>query len=498
MYTPEGIGTCIPEECTPKTTPDECPENWTCQEPGICVPDQCTPGKHDECPEDWVCVDMGHGIGMCEDRGIFEAELGEGTEMPLAWTNNYLVVGTVSGGDGHVHFVNARTGDISTSTTLAPLTGLATLGSSERAVFTSRSRISTLQLSNNQLVNPAMDCLTAQAPFTGSESFEFGPTLIQTGNADGTGQWRFAVPANHNQHQNNHRLLAYSPNDNSATCSLTPTATSYTGRPAISPLAWLSSAELSFVQKTQNLPSWFTYALGRQKWENSAWGAFTTSTIVAVNPPALDGVIGMAANQNNLWMSAAEGPGSRVRRHAWTGTDNGYPMLVDRASSPVLDEGGNAYAAVRSLLPAGNTNYEVRLYASNITDRDAFIRTGPAIISTEPVGSPLLGEPAVSGATPEVYVVTTKGQVYAFRTDTLASVWTTPVELGIEVAKTAQPVLKNNRLWVVGTRGEVRGVPVNSKGLSLSAQWPKMHRDNCNSNSVLTSDALLRPVLDCF
>jgi len=216
----------------------------------------------------------------------------------------------------------------------------------------------------------------------------------------------------------------------------------------------------------------------------------------------LDGVIGMAANQNNLWISAKENDGSRLRRHAWMGTgSNGYPMLIGQASPPALDKDGQAYAVVQRLTdPPWQSDYEVRLYAANITDSHAFIRTGPTIIprTAPPVGSPILGEPVVSGDVPELYVVTTKGHVYAFRTDTLASVWPRPVELGIDVARTAQPVLKNNRLWIVGTRGEVRGVPVNSKGLSRSAQWPKMHRDNCNSNSYLTAPPPAPELVNCF
>ncbi|MCL2627038.1 MAG: hypothetical protein FWD46_09560, partial [Cystobacterineae bacterium] len=36
-------------------------------------------------------------------------------------------------------------------------------------------------------------------------------------------------------------------------------------------------------------------------------------------------------------------------------------------------------------------------------------------------------------------------------------------------------------LWLVGTRGEVAAVRVNSNGLHRTAQWPKHLHDNCNS-----------------
>ena len=113
-----------------------------------------------------------------------------------------------------------------------------------------------------------------------------------------------------------------------------------------------------------------------------------------------------------------------------------------------------------------------------------------------PVGSPLLGEP-LGDAPAEVYVVTTTGTVRAFRTgpqrpkyeylalyppiDRLALLW--EENLGVRISPTAQPVLKGDTLWVVGIRGEVRGIQVDSNGLSRTAHWPKAFRDNCNTSS---------------
>jgi hypothetical protein len=103
------------------------------------------------------------------------------------------------------------------------------------------------------------------------------------------------------------------------------------------------------------------------------------------------------------------------------------------------------------------------------------------------VGSPLLGHPggtSQDSASPaEVYVVTTTGTVQAFDTTTATLEPRWVQNLGIRISPTAQPVLVGSTLWVVSSSGEVRGVQVNSNGLSRSAQWPKAFRDNCNSSS---------------
>ena len=100
------------------------------------------------------------------------------------------------------------------------------------------------------------------------------------------------------------------------------------------------------------------------------------------------------------------------------------------------------------------------------------------------VGSPILGEP-LPGREPQVYLVTNTGKVLAYGTELRGPLWTH--NLGIDVAPEAQPVLSGDTLWVVGARGEIRGIRVSSDGLSREAHWPKTFRDNCNTSSRLST-----------
>ncbi|MCL2012692.1 MAG: hypothetical protein FWG75_07905 [Cystobacterineae bacterium] len=108
------------------------------------------------------------------------------------------------------------------------------------------------------------------------------------------------------------------------------------------------------------------------------------------------------------------------------------------------------------------------------------------------VGSPLLGERAPGSPYSEMYVVSTNGTVLALEVDSLGPLWVQ--SLGMRVLPTAQPVLVphphgGGTLWVVGAQGQVRGLRVNSPGLSRTAIWPKAFRDNCNTSSTAVSSS---------
>jgi hypothetical protein len=229
-----------------------------------------------------------------------------------------------------------------------------------------------------------------------------------------------------------------------------------------------------------------------------------------------------------LWLS---GDGFQQVRVA-IGTEGKVPsqMVLGkhwRTSPAAVDSAGRAYVVVHT----GTDSYELWRFGKDVLQGDertclvgslcangqlclgigsqARGTTGACQSAPErralamgeaPVGSPILGEPV--GKNPaEVYVVTTAGPVLAYRADTLKLLWTQ--NLDIHVAPTAQPVLTGNMLWVAGigeavnqrltgslATGEVRGVQVDSNGLSRSALWPKAFRDNCNTSNAFSSPSI--------
>gem|GEM_PF-2657778 len=151
-------------------------------------------------------------------------------------------------------------------------------------------------------------------------------------------------------------------------------------------------------------------------------------------------------------------------------------------SSAAVDSKGWVYFAKKQ----NNSNgYQLQLESPLLGTHN---RGSPEKNSTpfdgNPVGSPILGEP-LSGREPQVYLVTDTGKVLAYGTELGEPLWVH--NLGIRIASTAQPVLSGNTLWVVGARGEIRGIRVSSNGLNRKAHWPKTFRDNCNTSSRLST-----------
>jgi hypothetical protein len=140
-----------------------------------------------------------------------------------------------------------------------------------------------------------------------------------------------------------------------------------------------------------------------------------------------------------------------------------------RPHGPVaIDETGRAYVVV---------DFFVHRYEA---DGSGYI-SGSTTLDGDPVGSPILGQPA-EGEDAEIYVVTKLGTVYAFDFATFNLLWELPT--GITISPAAQPLLVDNTLWFVGTQGQVRAIRVNSNGLNKKALWPKHLRDNCNTGNA--------------
>jgi len=152
---------------------------------------------------------------------------------------------------------------------------------------------------------------------------------------------------------------------------------------------------------------------------------------------------------------------------------------------------GDALDAWAAAVDRDGKAYVVRINDKNFYELQRFAHGGGAAEhkatfpkKVAPVGSPILAK-GREGSLPEVYVVDTEGNVYAFSSADLLLLWSLP--LGIKINEKAQPLLVGDTLWVVGTRGQVRGVRVNASGLDREAHWPKHLKDNCNSSNVHSS-----------
>lgn len=178
---------------------------------------------------------------------------------------------------------------------------------------------------------------------------------------------------------------------------------------------------------------------------------------------------GIATNFGSLlWYDSLEQLGRGIG-YAWT------PAAVDSL--------GRAYAIETWTLNAGSQT----LHRFDANDRVGSSWAFPGVGTVGyVVGSPLLGE-ARPGSEAEVYMVTNLGMVLAYNAETLTELWRfnafPEANPPTRIASDAQPLLEGNTLWLVGTRGEVAGVRVNSDGLSRSALWPKHLHDNCNTGN---------------
>ena len=447
-------GVCIPKpKCS--DTPNNCPAGWTCDESGVCLPTPCNPDA-DRCPQDkWMCFPTGPGVGECQLKVIIDNAVGPAT-LPLAWTGDYLVVGT----NASLHFYKFGNTPLP-STLLAgtSLRGVASSGGGQVAVSYERNSQSRIALV------AAGSTVREPCHLTDTVSVKYGPTLI----SHSAGDWSFAVPGEEN-------LWAYH------TSGICEKQGGFNPAPH-SPAVWrpdnsLNQHNILFISDSSGGTDANIYPYS---WNGSTLAVFTPYRLA--NQIGVSDVKGVAADGKNMWVAAD----SRLIRQQLSGTSGTEGVVSNSGfvSPPALDEAGNAYV----VWEIGSNNYELRIYDSSITGNPSPLKKSEAFEALSIVGSPILGEPLAGVAPAEVYVVTTNGIVYAFRADTLQLLQKWTIQLDISVNPNAQPVLKDNRLWIVDRADKkLRGVLVKSDGLNRDAQWPKMHRDNCNSNSHLTTE----------
>jgi len=498
MHRPNGIGICVRDGCDPLNPGNSCPTGWTCEVPGVCVPPKCE--QDDECPEHWECIVgplPGPGVtqGECKLLDINVEVSLKGNLKSVAWTKGQLVMGVARVvNEGLAHLFDPKGKKIAEER-LAPggsVQGMITLGDSGRVAFTTADRIAMA----GEPSTPS--CLVKDIPDAHSSyhSIKYGPTLIEVPR-NGTGNWRFAVPVNGDydsgsMHGLDNWLLAYRPDEGTPNCKKNPQHGLYPGFPwtPSSPLACVGT-EVRFWQQRDDQKHWPQgpmQLLSEWGWRNSDFNWIPGSFQQRESPLRFEEVTGIAADEDNLWGAVQSRSGFTLVRYNWTDSGVGFVTTgLESSSPPALDRSGNAYVVVRK---TGTGNYELHRYGHDMPPNAPLYVGGPVLSlgAAKPVGSPILGE-RVGTYPAEVYVVTTNGMLHTFRADDLAPLGS-PVDLkmGDSVNITAQPLLVGGRLWVVSDGGRVRAVPVKSKGLSRSAKWPKMHRDNCNTNSLLSDN----------
>ena len=434
-------------------------------------------------------------IAAHKSTGVF------GAVMPLAWTNEHVVVGTSDQTHGRVYFYDSQTLENSALVDTGPLTGLSVLGNSGRVAIANNHQLSLLDMGTpSQSVHACTsDSISTEAYFA------HGLAVFSIGDAEtGEGDWSFATPVNEGTQK---RLLAYFPNEKSPDDSCKPSS-ALPGK-IIAPLVGMDDPfEVMVISENPEFDPFDTqseapsahvrireYNNATSSWEETlaSTGAFHISIVELINAVASyvsSPNISEASHGWHFWISAAweneltSKSGTNLMRgkmkDATTAMIGG---ANESLSALALDAEGFAYAVVKPM----DNDYELHRYEANAKTGDSHLSKAK-LAQTPPVGSPILGQPiAGNAANAEVYVVTTDGTVYAFNIHTMALQWTQTLlnanEQPITIAATAQPVLNGNRLWVVSTDGELYSVVVNSDGLNKTAQWPTLHRDNCNSNS---------------
>jgi len=279
----------------------------------------------------------------------------------------------------------------------------------------------------------------------GDGFFDKGLSLMSVANASTGAPWRLVAPANHSV-CNKSRVAVYTPEAKPHTCDFHSLTTHCFQTP---------------ISQDDNTAVLGIYAgsMGAvlQGWifEETAWKPGPPESLDI----GIENVSPVAVFGGNFW----------VRNLSF--------------ESPVaVDDKGWGYFAVK---PSGSDRYHLQLESPLPGSRNkGRVEANSPPFEGGPVGSPLLGEGG------RVYVVTTTGSVLAYGTELGEPLWTYNLGIGV-VESTAQPVLSDNTLWVVGARGEVRGIRVNSNGLSRKAHWPKTFRDNCNTSSRLSNENTL-------
>jgi len=419
-----------------------------------------------------------------------------GALMPLAWSNNRLVIGT----SNQVYFYNSDNQNFENGAPphVGTLTGLSVLGDSGRVAISTQASVSVVGMNGQP---SSANCPSNQGGAGSNAEFVHGLSLLSVGNADGTGNWRFAAPLNDTRASSNaNELLAYIPNASSPNhCRW---SSPFHGN-VIAPLVGLDEPlELMVIRQE---PDGVSPVLVRQRKYDAATSTWENEVTAGGIQVDLLQIFGAAANRVSdsatawhFWVTAqweniaTDASGFDLMRGR---TDQGTAVLSPEATTSIgalaLDFKGRAYAVVK--LVTGD--YELHShpdYATVDTTSSDDRKVALPPTSAAPVGSPILGQPP-SGleADAEVYVLMTDGTLHAFTMEDLTPLWTQPLlsttGQPISIAPTAQPVLKGNKLWLMSTEGELYAVVVNSDGLHKTAHWPRMLRDNCNSSSHVST-----------
>jgi len=282
---------------------------------------------------------------------------------------------------------------------------------------------------------------------TGSRAvFDQGLSLLSILDTSKAVPWRLVAPANHPE-PNRTRLVAYTPmpsvNQSEHCVDALSASSSFILNAFQAPVSQFANGEVIGVYRTSSETHYQSGTFDGTRW-----------TIYPYVPEELvPRVVPLALMVEAFWEA------------------------VGLVSPAAIDSKGRVYYAE---LPTDNKDYgHLR---RKIDDIDEGVSSPP--FEGAPVGSPILGEP-LPWREPQVYLVTTTGQVLAYGTELGWPLWVH--DLGINIASTAQPVLSGDTLWVVGASGEIRGIRVSSDGLNRKAHWPKTFRDNCNTSSRLST-----------
>jgi hypothetical protein len=408
------------------------------------------------------------------------------TTLPLAWTGGHVVIGmtNAASGSGYVYFYNPVDGTLSNSENVGPLSGLATLGDSGRVAITTLESTSGMKArasvvgTDGRFVdsNRNTDCVRGENTVPANAILNRGLALLSLGNGDGTGDWRFVVPMNTGSPANtrDRYIMAYAPYESTGNASSNCKRGQDLLWNVITSPVVLSTAEALVLRDYSGIHP------EKQKWNGSSWDQIENFQF---SNSALKSVTSVAAGAQRFWATATYASVSADVLENGLIEEVGKVTPYSNAGSfgaVALDASSRAYVVVA---PLGSSTYELRRY-NNPTDLGVI--TSKPLNKSAPVGSPILGHP-ISGnaADAEVYVITTDGTVYGFNAGTMEPLWTQ--SLSITISPKAQPLLKGNRLWVIGTNGELRTLTVKSNGLHRTAYWPKMYRDNCNSSSHLST-----------
>ncbi|MCL2315043.1 MAG: PQQ-like beta-propeller repeat protein, partial [Proteobacteria bacterium] len=318
-----------------------------------------------------------------------------------------------------------------------------------------------------------MDCLHNPYDAHSSASFDRGLSLVRWGNAEGTDEaWLLSAPLN-SAEAHASQLVAYQPNAGRCTLSSISTTSSPTSLD-LAPIWGLPNAagERHGVLSIRS-GDVQQFAL----WASN--GTELRPTGVEVSGGGARGSLsGIALAQGNrIW--ATSGWDGRATGVLSSGSTIAGFDATGWANSPAaVDSLGRTYIVEAWLLNSGSQ----QLLRLNVDGTVSASGGGNSQTLGRAVGSPLLGQ-AVEGGQAEVYIVTTQGYILAYLAETLGEpLWS--VSTGLSISPTAQPLLTGNTLWVVGTRGEVVAIRVNSNGLSRSAQWPRHLHDNCNTGNA--------------